>query len=185
MAYNGVLIESRIMATNNDALNESAVCTVADIPGGGLVHLEASDKKGDFVKVATLPAAGKMGDLWVAYNPSEHLTEINGKMFSDLSADPRDYVNIKGRTFGVFKPVANVDEIVITAECIVDASEVVKGDILESTSGDARLTRVAGATGATAGSTAFKVMRVEAIPFPQAGIGQAYVKAFFVKCVQA
>ena len=182
MAY-GVLIESMIQAKNIDALNRSAVSTV-DVAGGGLVALTAPTTQGEDRWTATVPAAGSLEGLWIAYNPSVKYTEVNGKLFAGLSADDRDYTNIKNHTFDVFKPVKGVDEIVVTADCVDDASAVVAGDILESKAGQTTFTRVASATGATAGHTAFRVEWVGAIDFPKAGIGMDRVKAFKAVCIQ-
>ena len=181
---NGVIVESRIQATNIDALNRTAKATV-DVAGGGLVALTASGAQGNEVWTAAAPASGSLGGLWIAYNPSEHLTKVGGKFFAGLSEDPRDYVNIAGRPFDCFKPAVG-DEIDITVDC-VDASgtSVVAGDILESKAGQTTFTRVAASTGATSGSTAFKVEYVGTAPFPAGSIGMEQVKMFRCVCVQA
>lgn len=181
---NGVIVESRIQATNIDALNRTAKAAV-DVAGGGLVALTASGAQGNEVWTAATPATGKLGDLWIAYNPSEHLTKVGGKFFAGLSADPRDYANIAGRPFDCFKPVVG-DEIDITVDCVDNtASDVVAGDILESKNGQTTFTRVASSTGATSGSTAFKVEYVGTAPFPAGSIGMEQVKMFRCVCVQA
>lgn len=181
---NGVIVESRIQATNIDALNRTAKAAV-DVAGGGLVALTASGAQGNEVWTAAAPATGKLGDLWIAYNPSEHLTKVGGKFFAGLSADPRDYANIAGRPFDCFKPVVG-DEIDITVDCVDNtASDVVAGDILESKNGQTTFTRVAASTGATSGSTAFKVEYVGTAPFPAGSIGMEQVKMFRCVCVQA
>lgn len=179
---NGVIVESRIAATNVDSYNRDCVSTTADFAGGALVDLAAPAKQGDDRWVATVPNA-TLGDLWMAYNPSEHLTAVGDKMFAGLSADPRDYVNVQGRTFSVFKPKKD-DLIVITADCVDDASEVVVGDFLESKASQSTLTRVVKATGATANHTAFQVVWVGALPFPKKGVGMEYATAYKVVCVQ-
>ena len=183
MAY-GVIVESRIQATNIDALNRTAVCADA-VDGGCLVALAESGAQGNEVWTATAPAAGTLGDLWIAYNPAEHLTEVNGKMFAGLSKDPRDYTNLANRPFDVFKPQVG-DEIDITSDC-VDASKssIDVGDILESKAGQHTFQRVAKATGATAGSTAFRVEYIGKLPFPQAGIGMEQATMYRLVCVQA
>ena len=179
---NGVIIESRISATDVDALNRFCV-SENDVAGGALIALAAPTKQGDEVWTATAPVAGTLGGLWIAYNPSEHYTEVNGKMFAGLSADPRDFVNIKKRTFSAFKPVKG-DQIVITADCIDDTSEIVTGDFLEAKAGQSTFTRVAKVTGATAGSTAFQVEWIGVLPFPKVGIGMEYAPAYKIVCVQ-
>lgn len=181
---NGVIVESRIQATNIDALNRTAKAAV-DVAGGGLVALTASGTQGNEVWTAAAPTTGKLGDLWIAYNPAEHLTKVGDKFFAGLSADPRDYANIAGRPFDCFKPVVG-DEIDITVDCVDNtASDVVAGDILESKNGQTTFTRVAANTGATSGSTAFKVEYVGTAPFPAGSIGMEQVKMFRCVCVQA
>ena len=181
---NGVIVESRIQATNIDALNRTAKATV-DVAGGGLVALTASGTQGNEVWTAAAPASGSLGGLWIAYNPSEHLTKVGGKFFAGLSEDPRDYVNIAGRPFDCFKPVVG-DEIDITVDCVdASASSVVAGDILESKADQTTFTRKAASAGATAGSTAFKVEYVGTAPFPAGSIGMEQVTMFRCVCVQA
>ena len=63
-------------------------------------------------------------------------------------------------------------------------ANVVAGDILESKAGQTKFTRIASATGATSGHTAFKVEWVDTVDFPQAGIGVEKVKAIKAVCVQ-
>ena len=181
---NGVIVESRIQATNIDALNRTAQAQI-DVAGGGLIALAESKVQGNEVWTATAPASGSLGNLWIAYNPSEHLTNVDGKFFAGLSADPRDYANLAGRPFDCFKPVVG-DEIDITVDCVDNtAASVVAGDILESKAGQTTFTRVAATTGATAGSTAFRVEYVGVKPFPAGGIGMEQAKMFRCVCVQA
>lgn len=182
MSY-GVMIESRIQATNIDAFNRTAQAEVA-VAGGGLVALTAPTTYGDDVWTAAAPASGSLGGLWMAYNPAEHYTDVNGKIFAGLSKDPRDYANLANRPFDVFKPQVG-DEVVVTIDCVDSSgSSAVAGDILESKAGQTTFQRIAASTGATAGSTAFKIESVFNMPFPQAGIGDASVKAFKCVCVQ-
>lgn len=182
MSY-GVIVESRIQATNVDALNRTAQATVP-VAGGGVVALTAPTTYGNDVWTASKPADGALGGLWVAYNPSEHLTEVNGKQFAGLSKDPRDYANLANRPFDCFKPQIG-DEVVFTIDCVDSTSaSAVAEDILEAKAGQTILTRVAAATGATAGSTAFKIENVGVMPFPQAGIGMEQVTVYRCVCVQ-
>lgn len=182
MAY-GVLVESMIQAKNIDALNRSVVSAV-DVDGGGLISLTAPTTQGNDVWTAAKPATGSLGDLWIAYNPEVKYTVVNGKKYAGLSADVRDYTNIAGETFDAFKPKVG-DEIVITVDNVDDtASNIVAGDILESKNGQTKFTRIAAATGATAGSTAFKVEWVGSLEFPKAGIGIDKVVAYKAVCIQ-
>ena len=185
----GVLIESMIQAKNIDALNRSVKAEV-DFDGGNLMVLTAPTTQGDDVWTASAPATGSLGDLWIAYNPEVKYTYVNGKVYAGLSADARDYTNVAGEVFDAFKPKKG-DEIVILYAVIrigrkgkSDVDDVVASDFLEAVNGQKTFARVAAGTGATAGSTAFKVEWVGSIDFPKAGVGLDKVKAFKAVCVQ-
>jgi hypothetical protein len=181
MAY-GVLIESMIQAKNIDALNRSVKAEI-NVAGGGLVALTAPTTQGDDVWTAAAPSS-ELGGLWMAYNPEVKYILVNGKKFAGLSADARDYTNIAGEVFDAFKPKVG-DEIVVTIDAVDDTgASAVAGDILESKASQTTLTRVAAATGATAGSTAFEIEWVGTIDFPKANVGIEKVKAFKAVCVQ-
>lgn len=183
MAKNGVLIESMIQAKNIDALNRSVISEI-DVAGGGLIALTAPTVQGEDRWTAKAPEAGKLGGLWIAYNPSVKYTEVNGKLYAGLSADDRDYTNIKNHTYDAFKPKVG-DEIVITIEAVDESGEqAVAGDILESKADQTTFQRIAKDTGATAGSTAFEIEWIGSVDFPQAGIGVEKVKAIKAVCVQ-
>ena len=182
MAY-GVLIESMIQAKNIDALNRSVKAQI-DVAGGGLLALTAPTTQGDDVWTAAAPATGNLGDLWIAYNPEVKYTKVNGKVYAGLSADLRDYTNLAGEVYDAFKPKVG-DEIVITVNGVdATSSSAVAGDILESKAGQTTFTRIAAGTGATEGSTAFKIEWVGSVDFPKAGIGIDKVKAFKAVCIQ-
>ena len=182
MAY-GVLIESMIQAKNIDALNRS-VTSVANVAGGGLIALTAPTTQGNDVWTAAVPSSGSLGNLWIAYNPEVKYTDVNGKRYAGLSADLRDYTNLAGEVFDAFKPKIG-DEIVITIDAVdATGANAVRGDILESKAGQTTFTRVAAATGATEGSTAFEIEWVGTIDFPKANIGIDKVKAFKAVCIQ-
>lgn len=182
MAY-GVMVESQIMATDVGTLNRFAKCTSA-VDGGGLVSLANPTVQGDDVWTASVPASGTLGGLYMAYNPSEKYISVNGKEFANLSVDPRDYTNLANKTFTVFKPKVG-DEVIVTIDCVdASGSAAVAGDILESKASQTKLQRIAALTGATAGSTAFKIETVTTLNFPSASIGEDRVKAFRVLCIQ-
>ena len=182
MAY-GVLIESMIQAKNIDALNRS-VTSAVNVAGGGLIALTAPTAQGNDVWTASVPASGSLGNLWIAYNPEVKYTKVNGKVYAGLSADVRDYTNLAGEVFDAFKPKIG-DEIVVTIDAVdATGASAAAGDILESKADQTTFTRVAAGTGATAGSTAFKIEWVGSIDFPKANIGIEKVKAFKAVCIQ-
>ena len=181
MAY-GVLIESKIQAKNIEALNRSAISTV-DVAGGGLVSLVAPTTQGEDRWTANAPSAGNL-KVAIAYNPSVQYVSVNGVTLAGLLVDPRAYTNLANKTYDVFLPKVG-DEIVITSDCAdSSASATVAGDFFEPKAGQTTFQRIASATGATAGSTSFRVEYVGATTFPNAGIGHDSVTTYKLVCVQ-
>ncbi len=178
MAKKGYIIETRIAAKNVDAYNRTALCE-ADLDGGALVEL--GEMKGDAFTATQVKATGKVG-LWMAYNPSEHYTVVDDKYFAGLSADPRDYTNIKNRPLDIFKLQVG-DLVGFTAGNIKssDLGSVVVGDYLEPEAGGQLARKQTSPTEAT---TSFKVVQVKTIPMPQAKIGMEQVKVFIAECAQ-
>ena len=173
MAKKGYMIEKRISAKDVEALNRSAV-SASDVDGGALVAL-AGYANGVFTATKATTGLGN----YMAYNPSEHLTQVNGNVFAGLSKDPRDYTNLAGRTFDVFKPQAGVDVVAITDGNIATGQTVAIDKFLEQ-----------GANGyevkdtATTGITSFKVIAIEKQAFPQAGIGMENAKVYICEVAQ-
>lgn len=168
----GYIIESKISAKDVDALTRSAVAE-ADIDGGVLVKLGAL-KDGAFEATKTSSGEG----LWMAYNPSEHLTKVGDKLFAGLSADPRDYTNLTGRTFDVFKP--QVGDIVTFTEGNLATEETAEvGNFLEQEAGG-----LVKKMSATASTTSFEVKEITEIQIPRAGIGAEFIKGYVCEVVQ-
>lgn len=167
-----ILIEKRISAKDNEALNRSAVAT-ADVEGGTLVKLGSY---ADGVFSATVADGTDGVGLWMAYNPSEHFTKVGDKIYAGLSADPRDYVNLANRTFDVFKPM--VGDIV---GIVGDISTATAGSYLIAD--DENGFAVEGTTH-TAGNTALKVLAVEKLAFPRAGIGDEFANVYVAEVVE-
>ena len=177
MAKKGFIYETQIAAKDVDALNRFAVASV-DVDGGTLVALGA---KTDDVFAATKATNGEDGGLWMAYNPSEHLTKIGDNIYAgeELNVDPREYTNLANRTFDVFKPQVG-DLIGFTAPNIKasDISSVAVDKYLEIGADGLEVK-----ASATADTTSFKVVGIEDIPFPTAGIGYEVAKKYVAECV--
>ena len=169
MAKKGFVYETQISAKDVDALNRYAKASV-DIDGGALVSL-GGIAEGD-VFTATKATAGTNGGLWMAYNPEEHLTVVGDNMFAGLTADPRDYTNIAGRVFDVFKP--QVGDIIGLTAGNIKAGETVEVDKYLEIGADGYEVKAS----ATADTTSFKVVAIEKVPFPQAGIGAEYADKY-------
>jgi hypothetical protein len=172
MAY-GFIVEKKINASDIDALNNIATCAT-NVDGGNLVTYGAYAQG---VWTVTLAGANAGTGLGMAYNPTEHLTVVNGKYFSGLSADPRDYTNLANRPFDVFHPVAG-DIIGFTTANITGNAPVVN-DVLTTAANGVLTVNAA----PTAGTTQFKVLAVENLPFPQAGIGLDYQPLYVCECM--
>lgn len=167
----GYIIEANIAAKNIEALNRTAVCE-SDVDGGTLVTLGAF---ADGAFTATKSSSGE--GLYMAYNPAEHLTEVDGEVYAGLSKDPRKYTNLKNRPFSVFKPQIG-DIIVFTDGNLASGQTPEKDKFLEQ-----------GATGlekketATEATTSFKVLEIGVLQFPQKGIGMENAKKYVCECV--
>lgn len=177
MAKKGFIYETQIAAKDVDALNRFAVATV-DVDGGTLVSLGA---KTDDVFAATVATAGTGGGLWMAYNPSEHLVKIGDNVYAgeSLNVDPREYTNLANRTMDVFKPQVG-DLIGFTAPNFATGEEANAevGKFMEVTTGGYEIK-----ASATASTTSFKIVGIEDVPFPHAGIGYEVAKKYVAECV--
>lgn len=175
MAKKGYIIESKLSAKDVGALKLSAVATT-DVDGGTLVSVAGINSDGLYVATKATSGAG----LYMAYNPSEHLTAVDGNFYAGLSKDPRDYTNIANRPMDLAKLVVG-DRVTLTAGNIktADVASVAVGKFLEQ-----------GSTGyevkdsATASTTSLEVLAVNEIPFPQKGIGMEFAKGYFCRVAQ-
>lgn len=174
MAKKGYMIEKRISAKDVEALNRSAVSTT-NIDGGALVALGAY---ADGVFTATKATSGQ--GLYMAYNPSEHFTEVDGRIYAGLSKDARDYTNLANRTFDVFKPL--VGDLVAVTDGNLKAGEDAKVQVNKFLEQGADGYEVKAS--ATASTTSLKVIAIETIPFPQAGIGMEFAKSYLCEVAQ-
>lgn len=175
MAKKGYMIESRISAKDVEALNRSAKCS-NDIDGGTLVTC------GTYADgVWTVSKATSGVGAWMAYNPSEHFTKVGDNIFAGLTADPRDYTNIAGRTMDIFKLQAGVDVVALTDGNLAtgEATKVAVAKYLEQDT-DGFVVK----DSPTASTTSLKVIAIETIPFPQAGIGDEFAKKYVCEVVQ-
>lgn len=172
MAY-GWIVEKELAADVIDTLNKSATC-VDNVDGGNLVTVGVYTDGG---YATTLGTAGATLGFWMAYNPTEHLINVDGSEFSQLTKDPRKYTNLANRTFDIFKPQVE-DLIGFSAFCISGSIPVV-GQFLEPAANGKLQTKAT----QTASSTSFKVVATENQPFPQGAPGQENTVLYVCKCV--
>jgi hypothetical protein len=98
---NGVLIQSKVQAKDNDALNRPAV-SAADVMNGNVLDLTGYSTTAGEAEVwtAVAPTTGNLSNLWMAYSPEVVIT--NAK-YRGIDCDPRSFTNIAGRVYDVFK----------------------------------------------------------------------------------
>lgn len=177
---NGYIIPKQIMASENDALVQNVITTNTDVMGGGAVTLGAYSK-GVYTVTATATATAGLG-VYMAYNPTEHLTNVNGKLFSGLSADPRDYVNLGGRPFVAFKPMVG-DIVAFTAGNFASGGTMPDKTTNKYVTTTATANQWGASNSATAaGNISFTCIDVETLPFPQAGIGMEFAPLYICQC---
>lgn len=158
----GYIIESSVTAHDIKAYVKTAKCA-ADIDGGTLVALGAH-ANGAFTVTKATSGAG----LYIAKNPAEHFTSIDGNLGNteQFSCDPRSYTNLAGRNFNIELLVPNADVIKFTAGNLKTGETPAVGKYLEQ-----------GADGyvvkdtPTAATTSFKILEIGSQPVPKAGIG--------------
>lgn len=168
----GYIVEKTLRADEADSLNRNAIASV-NVDGGNLVTFGAYDKGVFTVTPATATAALGVG---MAYNPTEHLTVVNGKMFAGLSKDPRDFTNIANRPFDVFIPCKG-DIVGFTADNINGAAPTAGQFLVQAANGQLKASATAG------DGIAFKLLAIESLPFPQACVGNEIAPLYVCECV--
>jgi hypothetical protein len=181
----GLLIEAQIAADNIDALNRHAVSATADFDGGNLVELAPPTAVGHDEWTAKVPTVAT--GLYIAYPAQQRFIKVGDRKFAGLTVDEREYTNLQGDLFNVFKPKVG-DEISVSIDNLdADSQEALasieSGDILEAKAGQKTFTRVAKATGATANTLAFEIEYIHYEEFPKAGIGFEKVPFFRAVCI--
>ena len=179
-----VLVQTRVMAENVDALNRVGVYATADVDNGTALvcGVQSTDAKQKHVFSVT-PASGVAKNLWLAYSP-EVISTMDGSLeFRGLDVDPRDFTNVKGRPFDMFKPVAGVDLIQVTAEFFADGYDPgsVSGATYVEIQADGSFKAVASATSNFAGLQ-FKIFAKEPIIIANGAIGGEAVDAWILEC---
>ena len=116
MSY-GVCIPVSIAAMNVDAWNRSAV-SASTVENGNVVVLATKSATAGQSEVwtATVPS-GTLTGLWMAYEPEIVTTVSGSSKYKGLDPDPRNFVNIIGDVFSVFKPQLG-DIITLTADAL-------------------------------------------------------------------
>ena len=174
---NSVIINTRCMAENVDALNRSAQATAATQNGAPLT-LAFPATAGSAVFTATAATAAAT-NVWLAYSP-----EVNKLVVGEVwgGADPRNFTNLANKPFDVFKPVAGVDIIQVNKEFFAtgkDPVTIVGATVVELTANGWEAKTSATASYAGAG---FKIGRQEDMIIANGAIGGENVPAWYLEC---
>lgn len=178
-----VLVQTRVMAENIDALNRHGVAEVAVENGDVFVcGVQSTDpKQKDVFAVTKASAVAK--DLWMAYEP-EVVDVVNGQnVYRGLDADPRHFSIPANRPFRMFKPVAGVDLIQITKDFFAEGfdPDTVSGAKYVEIQSNGTFKAVASATSNFAGLQ-FKIFAKKPIIIANGVIGGESVDAWILEC---
>lgn len=126
MAY-GVVIPNLTQAQNIDVFNRTAKSganPTVDLENGSVVVLASmSSTAGEReVWLATQPASATLAaGLWMIASPEVVVTVSGSNEFKGIDPDPRNFINLKDRTFDCFK--LNVGDIVTLSENAVEGTK--------------------------------------------------------------
>lgn len=106
MTAHAVIVPLKIMATNVDTLNRSAV-SGSEIDNGMVFLLESYSSGSGESEVwnVTQITTGSLAPAWMAYSP-EVVTVFaaDGTAYKGINADPRNFYNDNGEVFDAFLP---------------------------------------------------------------------------------
>ena len=184
---NCVLVPSKITAMDVDAYNEKGVYTTADVNNGTPLVLGAistTSGQGEVFTVTPAASASAKG-LWLAYSP-EVVTTASGTLnFMGIDVDPRDFTNIKGKPFDMFKPNAGVDMIQVTEDFFKannSPTDITGATVVELDSTGAFVAKVS-STSAYAGM-GFNIVKSAPITIANGTLGGEQVNAWVLMCTQ-
>jgi hypothetical protein len=170
MAY-GICVKADVLARKNDVMNRVAKSgdgTPVDIENGSFVVLASKSTvagEGE-VWLATTPATATLTQaVWmVATSESSVVVTASGKQWKNDNPDPRDFINLKGKTMSVIR--LNVgDEVILSS----DAIEGTKGANTYVVVADAKL-KGQWASAAISGPS-LKLVGPDSIPLPAGTLG--------------
>ena len=179
-----VLVQTRVMAENVDALNRVGVYASADVDNGtALVCGVQSTNAGQKHVFSVTPASSVAKDLWLAYSP-EVVSTVDGTLvFKGLDSDPRHFTNKAGKPFDMFKPVAGVDLIQVTKDFFKEDYDpgTITGATYVEIQADGSFKAVTSPT-SSFGGLQFKIFAKEPIIIANGAIGGEAVDAWILEC---
>ena len=179
-----VLVQTHVMAMDVDALNRVGVYDSANIDNGtALVCGVQSTNAGQKHVFSVTPASGVAKDLWMAYSPEVNTTVDGVLYFKGLDVDPRNFTNLAGKPFDMFKPVPGVDLIQVTKDFFAEGydPDTVSSATYVEIQADGSFKAVASAT-SNFGGLQFKIFAKEPIIIANGAIAGEAVDAWILEC---
>lgn len=180
---NCVLVPTHITAMDVDAYNRVGIAT-EDVPNGTpLVCGVCSDEDGDKHVFNVTKANAVVKNVWLAYSPEVVVNAIGNYQIKGVIVDPREFTNVKGVPFDMFRPNPGVDLIQVTKEFFADQKDpkTVSSATYAEIQSDGTIDAVASATASFTGLQ-FKIVQTEPIIIGTAGIGGEAVDAWILEC---
>ena len=179
-----VLVQTHVMAMDVDALNRVGVYDSANVDNGtALVCGVQSTNAGQKHVFSVTPASGVAKDLWMAYSPEVNTTVDGTLYFKGLDVDPRNFTNLAGKPFDMFKPVPGVDLIQVTKDFFAEGydPDTVSSATYVEIQADGSFKAVASAT-SNFGGLQFKIFAKEPIIIANGAIAGEAVDAWILEC---
>ena len=180
MAY-GVLIPTRIAATNVDAYNRDGVSADQVLENGFIVQLDtksATAGEGE-VWAATAPATSNLNDLHMILDPVVvEVVAADGTRYKGINPDPRNYSIPALRPFSAFKPQPG--DLILCSE---DVFSNAKSTNTFANAENASYQLAWGST-QTASALSFKYVETKYISIGSGTLGDDHrVTAYLMQCV--
>jgi hypothetical protein len=119
---NAMCLPVKIMASDIDSFNRSAVSASTDVDNGLVFQLltqsTAATGKGE-VWLATVPTTANSGlkNLWMSWSPEVVEVVSGSNVFKGIDNDPQHFTNIEGEVFDAFMPQIG-DIITLTSDAL-------------------------------------------------------------------
>ena len=179
-----VLVQTHVMAMDVDALNRVGVYDSANVDNGtALVCGVQSTNAGQKHVFSVTPASGVAKGLWMAYSPEVDTTVDGTLYFKGLDVDPRNFTNLAGKPFDMFKPVAGVDLIQVTKDFFKENYDpgTVTGATYVEIQADGSFKAVVSPT-SNFGGLQFKIFAKEPMIIANGAIAGEAVDAWILEC---
>jgi hypothetical protein len=175
----GIIVPSKIKASDIDALNRVAV-SADDIDNGNVFELlTRSTTTGESEVWVATASTGTLSNIWMAMSPEVVVSVSGSNKFKGLDVDPGNFYNIAGDMIDVYRPQIG-DVIVLTGDAISTASAAAASAYAIVTSGSYKLYWSAAV--AVSGLT-FKYLNTTYISKPSGAISETQrVVAYLLEC---